>query len=87
MLDGNMDNKDKYSYIPMAGETSYSSKSDEIMKRYERIVYELLGFMLGGLVYVALCRQWLLLIICGIVVFSLYTVTKKEIKEIKRSLS
>jgi len=79
-----MEKKDKYSYIPMAGETSYSSQSDEIMKRYEKIIHEILGIMLGVLVALIICQQWLFSIIFGILLIGSYNVTEKEIKEIKK---
>lgn len=79
-----MEKKDKYSYIPMAGETSYSSQSDEIMKRYDKIVYDLFIILCIVLVYLLLCQQWILSVIFGLLLLSAYKETQKEIKEIKK---
>jgi len=78
-----MEKKDKYSYIPMVGETSYLSQSDEIIKRYDKIIYDLFIVMVVILIYLLLCHQWIFSIILGVLLIGSYNVTKKEIKEIK----
>ena len=58
----------------------------EIIKEYNSIIYELFSILLVILVYLLICRQWILSIVLGVVVYALYVTINKKIKEIKESL-
>ena len=55
----------------------------EVFKAYDSIVNELFSILLVILVYLLICRQWILSIILGAVVLGLYLNINKRIKEIK----
>jgi len=58
----------------------------EVIKEYNSIIYELFSILLVILVYLLICRQWILSIVLGIVVYALYITINKKIKEIEESL-
>ena len=58
----------------------------EIIKEYNSIIYELFSILIVILVYLLICRQWILSIVLGIVVYALYITINKKIKEIEESL-
>ena len=58
----------------------------EVMKAYDSIITELFSILLVILVYLLICRQWILSVLLGIVIYALYVTINKKIKEIKESL-
>jgi len=55
----------------------------EVMKAYDSIITELFSILLVILVYLLICRQWILSIVLSAVVLGLYLNINKRIKEIK----
>lgn len=77
---------DDYNNIPMVGGIRHKNPQEEIMDRYEKIIYELLLVMFATEVYAVICLKWIFAIVFGIVLLLLYLWTLKEIKSIKQSI-
>ena len=59
---------------------------EKIINTYDSIIYELFIFMGAIIIYGVLCRQWIFTAIFGISVLTIYLITNKQIKEIKKAL-